>query len=85
MNFFVTLTTACDLQCRYCYGECCDDFDGHDDGFGYDYFLPRSVTYETGALQSFLAKGNGSLQRTSCGYLPCQRGLLLTQVRPKRV
>ena len=56
MNFFVTLTTACDLQCRYCYGECCDDFDGHDDGFAYDYFLPRAVAYETGALRAFLAR-----------------------------
>ncbi|HEY3272804.1 MAG TPA: TIGR04084 family radical SAM/SPASM domain-containing protein [Methanocella sp.] len=56
MNFFVTLTTACDLQCRYCYGECCDDFDAQDDGFVYDYFLPRAIAYETGALKAFLAK-----------------------------
>ncbi len=56
MNFFVTLTTACDLQCRYCYGECCDDFDVHDDSFVYDFFLPRAIAYETGALKTFLAK-----------------------------
>lgn len=60
MNFFVTLTTACDLQCRYCYGECCDDFDGYDDGFDYDYFLPRVIAYETGALRAFLANDDDS-------------------------
>jgi putative peptide-modifying radical SAM enzyme len=60
MNFFVTLTTACDLQCRYCYGECCDDFDVRDDSFVYDFFLPRAIAYETGALKSFLAKDGGA-------------------------
>ncbi len=54
MNFFITLTTACDLQCRYCYGECCDDFDGTDDGRDIDYFLPRDVGYPTEALRRFI-------------------------------
>jgi uncharacterized protein len=56
MNFFVTLTTACDLQCRYCYGECCDDFDGRDDGFAYDFFLPKRIAYDAGALKTFLSQ-----------------------------
>jgi uncharacterized protein len=60
MNFFVTLTTACDLQCRYCYGECCDDFDVRDDSFAYDYFLPRAIAYEIGALKGFLEKDGDS-------------------------
>jgi uncharacterized protein len=60
MNFLVTLTTACDLQCRYCYDECCDDFDAYDDGFAYDYFLPPAIAYETGALKTFLAKDEDS-------------------------
>jgi uncharacterized protein len=55
MNFFITLTTACDLQCRYCYGECCDDFDGGDRG-DVDYLLPRDLSYPTGALEGFLKK-----------------------------
>ncbi len=60
MNFFVTLTTACDLECRYCYGECCDDFDEHDDGLTYDYFLPRAIAYETGTLAWFLANDSNA-------------------------
>jgi uncharacterized protein len=56
MNYFITLTTACDLTCRYCYGECCDDFDGCDDGFSYDYFLPGAIEYPTQALKAFLAR-----------------------------
>ncbi|HMK45635.1 MAG TPA: TIGR04084 family radical SAM/SPASM domain-containing protein [Methanocella sp.] len=55
MNYFITLTTGCDLECRYCYGECCDDFDDFDDGLDYDYFLPRSVAYPTEALIKFLS------------------------------
>lgn len=56
MNFFITLTTACDLQCRYCYGECCDDFDESGDSGDIDYFLPRDLSYETGALRTFIGK-----------------------------
>jgi putative peptide-modifying radical SAM enzyme len=56
MNFFITLTTACDLQCRYCYGECCDDFDEAIDIGDIDYYLPRDVAYPTGALRTFIAK-----------------------------
>jgi len=56
MNYFITMTTACDLECRYCYGECCDDFDGCDDSFSYDYFLPRAIAYSTETLKAFLAR-----------------------------
>lgn len=56
MNFFITLTTACDLQCRYCYGECCDDFDESGDYEDIDYFLPRDLSYGTPALKDFVAK-----------------------------
>lgn len=56
VNFFVTLTTKCDLQCRYCYGECCDDFDYHDDGLEVDYYLPSTISYDTDALKSFLSR-----------------------------
>lgn len=56
MNFFITLTTACDLQCRYCYGECCDDFDDSVNEGEIDYFLPQKASYSTDALKAFLAK-----------------------------
>lgn len=56
MNFFITLTTNCDLQCRYCYGECCDDFDSYDDGLAVDYFLPGKIVYSTEDLKKFLSK-----------------------------
>jgi len=56
MNFFITLTTACDLECRYCYGECCDDFDESSDRGDIDYFLPRDLSYPSDALRRFIAK-----------------------------
>lgn len=60
MNFFITLTTNCDLECRYCYGECCDDFDDSGDDTDIDYFLPRNIGYETKALTGFIAKDPGA-------------------------
>jgi putative peptide-modifying radical SAM enzyme len=56
MNFFITLTTACDLQCRYCSGECCDDFDEEGDRGDGDYFLPREAEYPSVALKDFIEK-----------------------------
>jgi putative peptide-modifying radical SAM enzyme len=56
MNFFITLTTACDLQCRYCYGECCDDFDESGDSGDIDYFLPRDFSCDTSDLKRFVEK-----------------------------
>ncbi|WP_424357231.1 TIGR04084 family radical SAM/SPASM domain-containing protein [Methanocella sp. MCL-LM] len=56
MNYFITLTTGCDLECRYCYGECCDDFDDYDDGLDYDYFLPQTISYPTEVLKQFIAQ-----------------------------
>ena len=56
VNFFITLTMACDLECRYCYGEVCDCFDDFDDGIAVDYNVPETITYETSALSKFIAE-----------------------------
>ena len=55
-NFFVTLTMACDLECRYCAGECCDCFDDFDDGIAVDYDVPEEINYRPEALRDFIAK-----------------------------
>jgi len=56
VNFFVTLTMACDLECRYCFGEVCDCFDDFDDGISVDYDVPETINYETSALRDFISK-----------------------------
>ncbi|MDR2944970.1 MAG: TIGR04084 family radical SAM/SPASM domain-containing protein [Methanosarcinales archaeon] len=56
VNFFITLTMACDLECRYCYGEVCDCFDDFDDGIAVDYDVPETISYETAALRDFIEK-----------------------------
>ena len=54
MFFHVILTTECNLQCRYCFGESLDDFD---EDFGTDievnYDLPRKINYNTKLLNKF--------------------------------
>jgi putative peptide-modifying radical SAM enzyme len=54
MFFHVILTSDCNLQCKYCFGESLDDFD---EEFGedieIDYSLPRSLNYDIGLLDKF--------------------------------
>jgi uncharacterized protein len=54
MFFHVILTSACNLQCKYCFGESMDDFD---EEFGneieIDYDLPVKLNYNLGLLKKF--------------------------------
>ena len=54
MFFHVILTSDCNLQCKYCFGESLDDFD---EDFGndieVDYNLPRSISYDVKLLARF--------------------------------
>jgi uncharacterized protein len=46
MFFHVMLTTECNLQCRYCFGETLEDFDEDFADFDVDYALPRKASYD---------------------------------------
>jgi uncharacterized protein len=54
MFFHVILTSDCNLQCKYCFGESLDDFD---EDFGedieVDYDLPRKLNYDLDLLDQF--------------------------------
>ncbi len=54
MFFHVILTSDCNLQCKYCFGESLDDFD---EDFGndieIDYDLPRNLNYDLELLDKF--------------------------------
>ena len=55
MFFHVILTSDCNLQCKYCFGESLDDFDeefGPED-IEVDYDLPRSLNYDLSLLDKF--------------------------------
>jgi uncharacterized protein len=57
MFFHVLLTTDCNLQCRYCFGESMDDFDeDFSDDLEVDYSLPRKTTYDPKLLREFCSK-----------------------------
>jgi len=56
MFFHVILTTDCNLQCRYCFGETMDDFDEDFGEFELDYFLPRKAEYPVEMLAEFCRK-----------------------------
>jgi len=54
MFFHVILTSECNLQCRYCFGESLDDFDEEfGDDIEVDYELPRKIGYDLDLLDKF--------------------------------
>ena len=57
MFFHVILTSNCNLECKYCFGESLDDFDkdfGED--IELDYDLPRQINYDVKLLSNFVQK-----------------------------
>jgi len=53
MLFHVILTTECNSQCRYCYGEALDDIDNSFSDIEIDYALPRKINYDVSLLNRF--------------------------------
>jgi uncharacterized protein len=53
MFFHVILTTQCNLQCRYCFGESLDDFDVDFSELDVDYSLPKKANYTWRQLAEF--------------------------------
>ena len=54
LNFYLTLTTKCNLKCSYCYGKSCEDFGSDFHDLQVDYSLPPSMAYSVEALENFL-------------------------------
>ena len=58
MFFHLLLTSDCNLQCKYCFGESLDDFDEEfGDDIEVDYNLPRKANYDIAQLEEFCPKG----------------------------
>jgi uncharacterized protein len=57
MFFHLLLTSDCNLQCKYCFGESLDDFDEEfGDDIQIDYNLPRKANYSVATLNRFVKK-----------------------------
>ena len=56
LNYYVTLTTRCNLNCAYCYGKSCEDFGSNFGKLKIDYSIPTSISYEFSDLITFLGQ-----------------------------
>jgi len=54
LNFYLTLTTNCNMKCRYCYGKSCEDFGSDFHDLQIDYSLPTLMAYSVQTLRTFL-------------------------------
>jgi putative peptide-modifying radical SAM enzyme len=50
------LTTECNLECKYCFGEALEDFEEDFEVEDIDYFLPKKVEYDFDDLKKFISK-----------------------------
>ena len=53
MHVFVTLTSECNLKCKYCYGKCAEDFGSDYGDFLIDYSIPDEMSYDITTLRNF--------------------------------
>ncbi|MBS7626938.1 TIGR04084 family radical SAM/SPASM domain-containing protein [Candidatus Bathyarchaeota archaeon] len=56
MNFYITTTTKCNLECSYCYGKSCLDFGSDFKGLKIDYSVPTRMSYDIHDLARFIRK-----------------------------
>jgi len=56
MFFHIMLTTQCNLECRYCFGEAVDDFDADFNDIDVEYSLPKKINYGIDSLARFCGR-----------------------------
>lgn len=56
MFFHVILTTECNSQCRYCFGEAVEDVNEDFGEFEVNYSLPKRISYDVGSLNRFCSQ-----------------------------
>jgi len=50
------LTTECNLECKYCFGEAIEDFEEDFNASDIDYSLPKTINYNYDVLNEFCSK-----------------------------
>jgi len=60
MQYYVTLTSNCNLQCKYCYEKCCNDIGADLEELEIDYSVPNSISYDIAELKRFCERDPSS-------------------------
>ena len=72
MHYYLTLTSKCNLQCKYCYGKTTEDFLTEEEKKEYDLDLPAEMNFSINQLKKF-SKNDPNFQLTFYGGEPLMR------------
>lgn len=69
MHYYLSLTSKCNLLCKYCYGKSCEDYMTFDESVRYDFNIPQDTSVTTSNLKN-LAKDDDDFIITFYGGEP---------------
>ncbi len=92
MYYYLTLTTKCNLKCKYCYGNSIEDFMTEEESKNYDLLIPNEINYNIDNLINLIKNDENSCITFYGGepllrikkikeimdYVPCKRFMLQT-------
>ena len=79
MNYYLVLTTACNLHCKYCEGHADEDFMSEEEMENYDLNLPIELSFDISRLKK-LAERDKSMRLTFYGGEPLLRRKLIMEI-----
>lgn len=79
MHYYLTLTTKCNLCCKYCYGKNCEDFMSEEEAKNYDLDIPCELDFDLDILKR-LEKQDDNLCITFYGGEPLLKVDLIEKI-----
>ncbi len=79
MHYYLSLTSKCNLKCKYCYGKTTEDFLTEKEEEDYELDLPSEINYSIEELKKF-SKNDDNFELTFYGGEPLLRLNLIMEI-----